>query len=445
MVSEMLGKALIAIRAAMRKFRPAEDGNVAMMFGVAAIPLIVAVGGVVDYSRETMVHSDMQDSLDATALMLSKSASDMTPAQMTQAAQDYFNTDFTNADAENVSITPTYASSGPSVTVTGSATVKAYFLGLIGLPQVTISASSTVVWGQTRLRVSLVLDNTGSMASSGKIEALKTASHKLLDQLKAATSRDGDVYVSIIPFSKDVNVGPANYAQSWVRWDLWDEVNGGCSGRPARGQYSTKTDCESASFVWTVANHDGWNGCVTDRDQDYDTRNTAPSGGNTATLFPAEQYGNCPAGVQMGLTYDWTALGSAVDAMQPNGNTDQAVGLQWGWQSLTQAPFSIPAFDPTYQYKQIIILLSDGLNTQDRWYTNQGSIDARQQRACDNLKAGGIVLYAVQVNTGNDPTSTLLQNCATDANKFFLLTSADQIVTTFESIGTALSELRVSK
>ena len=59
------------------------------------------------------------------------------------------------------------------------------------------------------------------------------------------------------------------------------------------------------------------------------------------------------------------------------------------------------------------------------------------------MKADGVIVYAVQVNTGGDPTSTLLQNCATDAGNFFLLTSATQIVTTFESIGTALSNLRL--
>ena len=56
-----------------------------------------------------------------------------------------------------------------------------------------------------------------------------------------------------------------------------------------------------------------------------------------------------------------------------------------------------------------------------------------------------MIVYTVQVNTGGDPTSTLLQNCATDPSYFFLLTSASQIVTTFQSIGTALSNLRLSQ
>jgi hypothetical protein len=85
------------------------------------------------------------------------------------------------------------------------------------------------------------------------------------------------------------------------------------------------------------------------------------------------------------------------------------------------------------------------LNTEDRWYTSQSSINARQAITCANVKAAGITLYAVQVNTGGDPTSTLLQNCASDSSKFFLLTSSSQIITTFNQIGTALANLRVAK
>jgi len=64
---------------------------------------------------------------------------------------------------------------------------------------------------------------------------------------------------------------------------------------------------------------------------------------------------------------------------------------------------------------------------------------------CSNIKAAGITLYTIQVNTDGDPTSTLLQNCASDSSKFFLLTSANQIVSTFAQIGTNLSKLHIAK
>jgi hypothetical protein len=108
-------------------------------------------------------------------------------------------------------------------------------------------------------------------------------------------------------------------------------------------------------------------------------------------------------------------------------------------------PFSVPAEDANYTYSRVIILLTDGLNTQDRWYSNASQVDARQALTCANVKAAGITLYAIQVNTDGEATSSLLQNCATDSSKFFLLTSASQIVATFAQIGTSLSKLRIAK
>jgi hypothetical protein len=135
-----------------------------------------------------------------------------------------------------------------------------------------------------------------------------------------------------------------------------------------------------------------------------------------------------------------------VDNMTPNGNTNQAIGLQVGWMSLVGGgPFTVPAMDPDFKYQQVIILLTDGLNTEDRWYNSATDIDARQQITCDNLRTAKVDVYTIQVNTSGDPTSTLLQNCASDPAKFYLLTSADQITATFKAIGTNLTKLRVAQ
>ena len=420
------------------RFLQDRRGGIAPMMALLALPLMGTVGAAVDYSRANATRTAFQAALDSTALMLSKNAATQSAADMQTTATNYFNALFVHPEASNVTITAAYSSTGGSkVTLNGSATINTNFLGVLGYSQLPITARTVSTWGNTRLRVALVLDNTGSMASSSKMTALKTASQNLLTQLQTAAVHDGDVYISIVPFSKDVNVGASNYAASWLRWDLWDAVNGSCS----KSDYTDQATCLSHSKTWTPNNHSTWNGCITDRDQNYDTTNDAPVAG--ATLFPAEQYSSCTPSV-IGLRYDWTALSAKIDAMQPSGNTNQAIGLQMGWQTLTASPFTIPATDPDYRYQQVIILLTDGLNTEDRWYTSQSSINTRQQRTCDNIKAAGITLYTVQVNTGNDPTSTLLQNCASDSSKFFLLTSSQQIVTTFNQIGTALSNLRLA-
>jgi Mg-chelatase subunit ChlD len=422
----------------LARFLANTRGGVAPFMAVLAVPVLAAVGMAVDYTRINAARIAFQVALDATALMMSKNAATETDEQRQTEATNTFKSLFSRPEVTDAAVTPAYTSAGGSkLTLNGTAIVHTNFLGVIGISQVEISAMSVSTWGNTRLRVALVLDNTGSMASDGKMDALKTASHNLLTQLNGAALHPEDVYVSIVPFSKDVNFGAENYNQSWLRWDLWDAVNGHCSN----SSYHKQSTCVSHGKVWTPAAHSTWNGCVTDRDQNYDTKNDAAVSG--ATLYPAEQYSSCSASL-ISLTNDWTKLNAKIDGMTPVGNTNQAIGLQVGWQTLTAAPFTVPAIDPDYKYQTVIILLTDGLNTEDRWYTSQSSINARQQKTCDNIKAAGITLYTVQVNTGGDPVSTLLQNCASDAGKFFHLTSAGQIVTTFGQIGTSLSKLRLA-
>jgi hypothetical protein len=63
---------------------------------------------------------------------------------------------------------------------------------------------------------------------------------------------------------------------------------------------------------------------------------------------------------------------------------------------------------------------------------------------CTNAKAAGIIIYAVHVNTGGDPTSTSLKNCAS-TDKFVEIKTASQLLTVFNSIGIALSNLRIAQ
>ena len=164
------------------------------------------------------------------------------------------------------------------------------------------------------------------------------------------------------------------------------------------------------------------------------------------TKFTAEQYADCPREV-MPLGYDWNGMNAKINSMQPAGMTNQNIGLAHGWLSLTGGgPYPAPPEEePGYKYSKVIILMSDGLNTQNRWYSNAAQIDARQKMTCDNVKAAGITLYTVHVNTGGDPMSTLLQQCASSSDKFFHLTTASAMVATFQQIGSNLSNLRIAQ
>ena len=53
----------------------------------------------------------------------------------------------------------------------------------------------------------------------------------------------------------------------------------------------------------------------------------------------------------------WGDLKTQIDAMTPSGNTNQAVGLAWGWQSLstTNGPIVAPAKDTTHIYQDYVV------------------------------------------------------------------------------------------
>jgi Flp pilus assembly protein TadG len=458
-VKIMLGTSISSrVRAAARRFIGAKDGNIAVIFAIAAVPVISFVGAAIDYTRANSARSSMQAALDSTALMLAKDLADgtITQDQINAKAATYFTALYTNADAKSVTVNATYTAStsmGSTIVVNGSGAVATDFMKVAGFPNLNFNTSSTSAWGNVRMRVAMALDNTGSMAQDGKMPAMQTAAKSLVDQLSAIAKNPGDIYISIVPFAKDVNMGASNYNQPWIDWTDWEKDNGSCSNN----DYNSQNSCVSHGKTWTSKNHNTWTGCFTDRDQDFDTKDTTPTASNTSTLFPAEEYvsGNdkyCKSGNNpylqpiMPLSYDWTALKGLIGNMEPTGNTNQGIGLAWAWMTLgAGAPFNAPAKDPNYTYKDAIILLSDGLNTQNRWYSNASQIDARQKLLCDNAKAAGITIYTIHVNTGGDPTSQVLKYCASGTDKFFLITNASQTVAAFNSIGSSLSKLRVAR
>jgi Flp pilus assembly protein TadG len=442
-------------------FGRSDEGNIAILFGIAVIPIISFVGAAVDYTRANSARSAMQAALDSTALMLGKDLTEGTinTSQISTKADAYFRALFTNLETKSISITATYtqnSGSGSTVLVNGQGAIDTGFMRVVGFPTMDFKTSSTSAWGNVRMRVAMVLDVTGSMASSGKMPAMQTAAKALVDQLSALEKNPGDIYISLVPFAKDVNIGSSFYNASWMDWSTWDTQSATNSwGTCSSASYTTRSNCKNNGKIWTP-DRTKWNGCVTDRDQNYDTMNTAPNSSNAPTMVVAEEYTSggtnyCKVGsssyVQpvVPLSSNWSSLKTAIDNLDPTGNTNQGIGLAWGWLTLgTGVPFNAPAKDTNnYTYKEAIVLLSDGLNTQNRWYTSASSIDARQKILCANAKAANITIYTVQVDTGGDGQSAVLKECASGSDKYFHITDPNQTLSVFNSIGQSLAKLRV--
>jgi Flp pilus assembly protein TadG len=450
------------LKATFTGFARSERGNVAMIFAVMLPVLLSSVGAAIDYSRAASARSAMQAAIDATALMVSKEASGMNATQLKDRAWDYFKALYNHPEASvdkskfNIAYTAN-SGSGASVNISIEGSMQTDFMKVVNITKMPLNASATTKWGNIRYRVALALDNTGSMASASKMPELKNAATKLVNDFYGMASTNEDVYISIVPFAKDVNIGSSFKNETWLRWtgaaDSFEQTAGSCGGLFG-SFYKTKAACQAASRTWTAVSQNSWNGCVMDRDKDYDTTAATPGSAVQGSMVWPEQYGACPVRM-LGMTsvkQSKQTLLDKINDMAPNGATNQGIGTFWAWMThQTSGPFPTPSKDPNYVYQDVIILLTDGLNTQNR-YDGNGSnhspeVDARQALLCANAKTAGVKIFAIQVATDNDPVSTVTKNCVSEPNNpnyFSHITQASQMTVKFQNIFKELARLRVA-
>jgi hypothetical protein len=397
----------------IRSFIEKADASVIPMFGLAFMTLAAATGAAVDYGRASAARTSMQAALDSTGLILAKEAEGFAGPALTQKATDYFHSVFNGRLANNVQITANLSAPQPgtfSLRLTATGSVDMTVSRMLGHTTADVSATADFAWGIKKLELALVLDNTGSMSSSGKLVALKAAAHSLLTTLQTAAKKPEDVKVAIIPFDTTVNIGTGFKDETWIDFSVKD---------------IKKKD---------------WEGCVIDRDQSNDVQDTTPTTSNYHTLFPAANCGSLVTALP--LTNSWTALSDKVDAMVASGNTNVTIGLAWGWHALTAGlPFT-EAAAPAPDLDKVIVLLTDGDNTQNRWSSQSSKIDARTSLACANAKAAGIKIYTVRVINGD---ADLLRGCATKPQMYYDVQQASQLNAAFGSIAQSLATLRISK
>ena len=192
------------LRTAARRFAGANEGNIAILFGIAVIPIITFVGAAVDYTRAVSARSSMQAALDSTALMLAKDLTEGTinTSQISTKADQYFRALYTNPEAKSVTVNATYTQNsgmGSTILINGAGAIDTGFMRVVGFPTMDFRTSSTSAWGNVRMRVAMVLDVTGSMKDDGKMAAMQKAAKALVDQLSLLNKNDGDIYISMVP------------------------------------------------------------------------------------------------------------------------------------------------------------------------------------------------------------------------------------------------------
>ena len=176
----------------IRAFSRSARGNVAMMFALVTVPLMIGAGAGagLDYARAMLVRQQMSEALDAAALAVGSSTG-LTHDTAEALVQKFFAANYTvekTAFGTPTVIIPTIGFNRTgSVVINATNTMPAVLVKLVGISSLPVTAASTVVWGQSKLWVALVLDNSGSVSqgdsNGSKMDALQNASYQLLTVL----------------------------------------------------------------------------------------------------------------------------------------------------------------------------------------------------------------------------------------------------------------------
>ena len=461
-------------------------GSVAIIFGLSFLPMLAMSAAALDYSRAVQTRTRLQTSLDSAVLVAARDGSTMTDAQLTARARNFVDANMTGNAAPFTLDQFTMTRAGKNIYLTGSATVATALLPAIGINSVTVTSSAKSTWGDNNIEIALVLDNTGSMSSSNKMTELKRAlcgdpscadampTSGFMRIMRDAAGGTGRVKVGIVPFDTTVRMpqsiqdsvnsgtpvstsffAPAtagyctngvitNNAQriSWFRFANRDKDT--LAGNRIGGT-TVGTGCGTNGTPRATAAN--WGGCVWDRDTptNRDSTDGNLNTNDATSLHPAV---NCRTGSLARLrplADIWSDTGPMVAhlaTMSPSGNTNLTVGASWGQAVLTsQAPFTEAAPPSTTSLYRVMILLTDGDNTESKSATNQSLIDDRTRLACTAAKSQGITIYSVRVIDGD---RDLLRDCASAPANYFEVANASQLTPVFTEIANRIGSIRIT-
>ncbi|MEO5808355.1 pilus assembly protein TadG-related protein [Devosia sp.] len=146
----------------LRDFWRHRGGNVALMFGLLLVPLLLALGMAVDYLRVYNAQSEMQTELDVALIAAIKKVDNLNSTQLGDVIKTWFATQtrVSNYGFSNITVD----TSNAMITARATASIPTTFMNLAGISSVPLAVTSQVAGPATSyLNVYLVLDKSASM------------------------------------------------------------------------------------------------------------------------------------------------------------------------------------------------------------------------------------------------------------------------------------------
>jgi Flp pilus assembly protein TadG len=420
------------------------DGNVSMLFGLALLPMIVATGSAIDYSRASNAKASLQSALDATSLAMAKRAPILGDAQFSREAETFFKANLVNSP-ELATLALNIKKTSKVLSVSANGEMQTAFMNIVGIKSIPIGSASETTIGVRKVEIALALDNTGSMGRLSKMDELKKATRNLISSAEAsAPAGSGLIKMALVPFDTEVKVDPFVYRnRSWLVFKdgatdaLFDDI------RPRLS-----------------ANAAAWTGCIADRGPGFDTNTKRVDLSRKDSLFPGVACATTNLAPIQPLTDNWNALRTASDRMRPSGCTNITIGANFGMAALSPAePIGGGVAFGTPDVDKYLIILTDGDNTKNRFLDrctvggSAAAIDTKTITACDDIKRQSskkdsrgnpipdVKVFTIRVIEGN---KALLENCASNSSMYREVSNAADIDKVFKDILREITQVKLT-
>ena len=172
----------------LRRFVSDTSGATAVLFGIALLPLALATGAAVDYSRANATRTELQKALDAALIAGAIEASKgKTAKAIPPFVKGFFQANSTVKGS--VKLTTQADAIKGLVSGTAQVAVPTTFMNLAGIKNMSVSATSQALYSLGKSEIALALDTTGSM-SGPKLAAAQQAANDLIDALFTMPNAD---------------------------------------------------------------------------------------------------------------------------------------------------------------------------------------------------------------------------------------------------------------
>lgn len=465
--------------AMLRRFVSEPTGSMMPIAAAVMLSLAGFSGLALDGARMIYAKDVLQKSLDAAGLAAGHA---IDTADMAGDGAEFFdaNVGASGGFLNDPALTMTVSSDNRVIDLMATATVDTTFMRLFGFDQVSLSAATQVTRETRGMELALVMDNTGSMRSGGKIAAMKSAALDLIDLVYGTDETNPNLWVSLVPYTATVNIGPQHNdwltaaGQAQVGSTSFDPTawKGCVMARDGTGDRADDVPSFDpfTPYYWEDSIDNDW---ITSSGFDLDESNGAQNEGRGPNL-------GCGPAITP-LTAAKTTVTAAINEMLPwhRGGTASNLGLVWGWRTLSpgwrglwggSTPSTLPLDYNEPFMDKVIVVLTDGQNQFFDWqgggpdgsdftaydrlhvfgFPDLGSaraeLDARFATLCTDIKTEGVSIYAITFGgTPNSATQSLYRNCASNESFYYHAPNNDDLQEVFRAIGRQLSNLRLSQ